>query len=72
MKIQFESINLKKKPRRIDLVIPEGCTWMPPRDFFFGDRNIFMQLGTQNPTYVNVKVKIVESDSKISEKLKTA
>jgi hypothetical protein len=63
MKLLFETIDLKKKPRRIDLVIPEGCTWQPPRDFFLGDRNIFMQMGTQNPTYVQVKVKIITAKS---------
>lgn len=62
MKLLFETIDLIKRPRRIDLVIPEGCIWHPPADFFLGDRNIFMQLGTKNPTYTNVKVTILKNE----------
>jgi hypothetical protein len=62
MKLLFETIDLEKRPRRIDLVIPEGCLWAPPADFFLGDRNIYMQLGTKNPKYTNVKVTILKND----------
>lgn len=71
MKVLFEKIDLKKKPRRIDLVIPEGCLWQPGPQFFLGDRNINMQLGTEGPQYVNVKVTILASDGGSNVKKKS-